>query len=231
MTATAAALLDAARKTLGMHEDPSGSNKQPFAKCAGHANGQPWCASWAVCMARRVGLKLPGESAYTPTLAQAFRDAKRWGTRPAVGAFVFFRWPSMGRIAHVGIVEAVRPDGSIVTLEGNTDDAGGRTGGKVMRHVRRVNVAGYGYPVFAKPPAPVKPPAPAKATLGPYPGRVLRRGLTKDAAVAKVQRRLGLPADGVFGPRTEASVKAFQGARHLTVDGAVGPTTWKELAR
>src|SRR5207249_4164259 len=50
---------------------------------------------------------------------------------------------------HVGLVEAVRADSSIVTIEGNTDERGGGSGGKVMRHVRRANIAGYGYPQYA----------------------------------------------------------------------------------
>lgn len=35
--------------------------------------------------------------------------------------------------------------------------------------------------------------------------------------------------DGIFGPKTEAAVRAFQIDKHLTVDGIAGPQTWAAI--
>lgn len=61
----------------------------------------------------------------------------------------------------------------------------------------------------------------------------LRRG-DDGTAVKRLQALLnvggaGLAEDGNFGPATEAAVRAFQRARHLVVDGIVGPQTWTAL--
>src|ERR671937_2503634 len=55
--------------------------------------------------------------------------------------------------------------------------------------------------------------------------------------VRALQRRLRRagerpgPIDGLFGPRTEAAVRRFQGSHGLAVDGVVGPLTAAALRR
>lgn len=53
--------------------------------------------------------------------------------------------------------------------------------------------------------------------------------VSRGAEVRIAQRRLGITADGVFGPGTLAAVKAFQRSKGLTPDGVVGPATWAAL--
>jgi Transglycosylase-like domain/Putative peptidoglycan binding domain len=53
---------------------------------------------------------------------------------------------------------------------------------------------------------------------------VVKRG-DRGSAVRAIQRELGIPADGVFGPITERSVKRFQRRHGLVPDGIVGPLT------
>lgn len=57
---------------------------------------------------------------------------------------------------------------------------------------------------------------------------LLKKGSTGDD-VKKLQARLGLAADGVFGSGTEAAVKAWQQQNGLTADGIVGSATWAAL--
>ena len=47
--------------------------------------------------------------------------------------------------------------------------------------------------------------------------------------VKKLQTKLGLGADGVFGKGTEEAVKSFQTKSGLTPDGIVGEGTWNKL--
>lgn len=56
----------------------------------------------------------------------------------------------------------------------------------------------------------------------------LRRGANGEL-VKEIQAKVGAKVDGDFGPRTEASVRAFQRTRGLVPDGIVGPKTWAAL--
>ena len=59
-------------------------------------------------------------------------------------------------------------------------------------------------------------------------GGTLRRG-SKGEEVKQMQTKLGLSADGDFGPGTEAALKKWQAANGLTADGVAGPKTLAKL--
>jgi peptidoglycan hydrolase-like protein with peptidoglycan-binding domain len=52
---------------------------------------------------------------------------------------------------------------------------------------------------------------------------------SRGADVKFLQEKLGLTADGIFGPNTDRAVKAFQTKNKLKADGIVGPATWGKL--
>jgi putative chitinase len=57
---------------------------------------------------------------------------------------------------------------------------------------------------------------------------LLKKGSTGED-VKKLQTRLGITADGSFGPGTETKVKEWQALNGLTSDGIVGDGTWGKL--
>ena len=84
-----------------------------------------------------------------------------------------------------------------------------------------------------EPPAePVTPPTrPGQETSGANFDEItsnLRRG-SRGEGVRALQQRLGINADGIFGPATEQAVRAFQQENNLQVDGVVGRQTLAAL--
>jgi putative chitinase len=69
---------------------------------------------------------------------------------------------------------------------------------------------------------------PPRAPISAATTATLRRG-SKGDAVKQMQQKLGIPADGDFGPGTEAAVKKWQAANGLVADGIVGPKTLAAL--
>jgi len=84
--------------------------------------------------------------------------------------------------------------------------------------------------------------APIRGISSSYPGAPLRQGSTGPNVVV-IQTSINriaqnypaipkVPAvDGIFGPKTAASVREFQSIFGLTSDGIVGPATWYALVR
>jgi hypothetical protein len=183
---TAAEFLAAAASEIGYTEitTPAGGNRTKFAAEAGHPNGYSWCLTFLDAIARRTFLELPAgvlATAYTPSAAGDFKRAGRWSEVPQVGAWVFFDFPGDGvnRIQHVAVVEAIHPDGTLTTIEGNTsfDEKGSQShGGAVARRRRSTSaVKGYGLPLYTEPAVQsppvviVKDGTPEAALLAAYP--------------------------------------------------------------
>ncbi|GAA3135550.1 hypothetical protein GCM10010466_27960 [Planomonospora alba] len=111
----------------------------------------PWCAMFVSWVAEQVGLRsTTGSDVYVVTWARRFQLDGRWGTTAVPGALAFFDIDGGGgsgedvyRIDHMGLVKKDNGDGTITTIEGNTDR------GLVEQRVRgKGEVVGYGYPEY-----------------------------------------------------------------------------------
>jgi hypothetical protein len=151
--------LDWMRWNIGIGEHPDGSNTNAITDWFG-MNGQPWCAmtvSAALNMAfgnpdrwqvPGVASTYPQGTAYVPAMVQYFKDAGLFGSEPHVGDVVFYAWTFGSDGDHVGLVEQVVGDGTIVALEGNQNND--------LVRIRRspAVILGYGYPPYDPEPGP-----------------------------------------------------------------------------
>jgi hypothetical protein len=121
------AMVAAARTQVGQSEVPPGSNDSPriaeYRSAVAGAEVGPWCADFASWSAAQAGIPL-GEN------GEGFQSvAALWSWAEANGRAVpaSSGTPEAGDLIvwgseHVGIVESVDPDGTIHTIEGNSED-------------------------------------------------------------------------------------------------------------
>ncbi len=158
---TASDALKLAQAQVGVTEDAAGGGTKfqkwfvssPWAERGVQRDGGAvsdytnanWCDMFVSWIGAQLGVKGMGADAFTRTHAQWFKDQGRWGENATPGAVVFFSWSgskSIDDIDHVGMVMKDNRDGTIQTIEGNTDNA-------VKIRTRDVSsVVGYGYPEY-----------------------------------------------------------------------------------
>ena len=137
-------VLAAARKEVGYKEGANNDNK--FAAIAGHANHQPWCATFIrACFIKGEEEKAIPDSAYCPHIEAwgrghnrvvPVREAKR-------GDLVLFDFSRTGKAEHVGILDydydPTKPN-LIRTIEGNTGAISASEGDGVQKKKRHVSL-------------------------------------------------------------------------------------------
>ncbi|MEV5825587.1 CHAP domain-containing protein [Spirillospora sp. NPDC052242] len=152
-----------AEKQVGIEEDANGEtkfndwyveserSKETVERDGGSLSGYSdaaWCSMFVSWVGSQIGASDQfGHDAYTVTHAQWFKDEGRWGTEPKPGAIVFFDWggsDSIDAIDHVGMVIEEIDDGTVKTVEGNTDSA------VKIRERSTSSIVGYGYPEYAE---------------------------------------------------------------------------------
>lgn len=234
---TAAAMVRAARASLGMGEPNKIQDWYRAKHGNAYAGNFAWCDAAVTYWAHQSGAVaavLPGgDRAYTVYHAQDFQRAGRWRSGTAAntasakpGDIVFFDWGgsnSVGAIDHVGVVEQSLSDGRVQTIEGNTANV-------CARRVRSSGViAGFGRPAYSSADDWME------AIVKKLP--LLKRGDTGE----HVQTLRGLllarshpevkTVEGPFDATVEKAVRAVQTWGKVDVDGEVGPQTWPVLLR
>ena len=132
-------LLDVARAQIGTREGNHDDN--PYGRWFG-MNHAPWCAAFVSWVFAHSGATLaPIQSSKGFMRVAIGREWARTHGRlvrtPKPGdVFFILRRDGTG---HTGIVEQVHPDGTITTIEGNTNGRGSRTGDRVARRVRTIS--------------------------------------------------------------------------------------------
>jgi uncharacterized protein (TIGR02594 family) len=129
----------------------TGNNETKYGKHM-RADKLPWCGSFLNWCADEAGVDVPNVVS-TRAGADAFKKMKRWHAEPKIGDFVFYDFVIDDKtiINHVGLVIR-ESEKQIVTIEGNTSNAGNRNGGEVMVKSRSLGarsfVVGYGRPTY-----------------------------------------------------------------------------------
>src|SRR4051812_42058996 len=124
----AARMVAMAQAEVGQAEQPPGSNNSPRiaqyrSATAGAPGPGPWCAYFTSWLARGAGVPVgdhgQGFGSVDALYAWAQKSGRAIptssGQNPKPGDLIV--WDE-----HIGIVESVRPDGSIQTIEGNSSD-------------------------------------------------------------------------------------------------------------
>ena len=227
---TAQQVIHIAASEIGYKESPPNSNHTKYNVWYG-MDPAKWCAIFVSYCFYVAGLPLPATTpkgfAFCPFGITWFKNKGWWHTTPQVGDVVFYDWQGDGVSDHVGIVEKVNPNGSIVAIEGNTSVGNDSNGGQVMRRTRSGSIKGYGRPPYAPSGVVTPPPHPL------WPGRYifLTSPNMKGDDVLLWQRQMihrewDLEADSVFSERDHEVLIKFQQQKGLEVDGKIGPISW-----
>jgi hypothetical protein len=249
--ATAKDVINEAVKHVGYTE--TGNNITMFGKWYG-MNGAAWCAMFvSYCMNKAgAGALIKGaQTAKGSAQVSAFvrhAQKKKWAkiapSKATTGDIVIFDFPGGYETDHVGFIRKPSGKSVIHTIEGNTSGGAGSqsNGGGVFKRDRSFGVvhsiwrppydapvAVTAEPVAEAPVSPVEAPTPVVAPVtAPKAFTSLKKG-SKGSAVKQVQTKVGVTADGDFGPITEKAVKAYQTKKGIVVTGIVNEETWKRL--
>ncbi len=122
-----AGVLAAVQREVGVAEQPPGSNDAPriaqYRQATAGSGVGPWCAYFTSWAAREAGMPLGDNGQGFGRVDDVYAWAQRTGRAVPNGPGAV---PRPGDLIvwdeHIGVVEAVLPDGSVQTIEGNSSD-------------------------------------------------------------------------------------------------------------
>lgn len=231
--ATAQDILKIASAEVGYKEGKSNSNK--YGKEYG-LNNAPYCVIFLWCVfkwANASNLFYDGKKVASCT--KLYEWAKRNGLIveiPQTGDLVIFDWNKDKVTDHIGIIESTSGS-TLYTIEGNTGDGNASDGDGVYRRTRSTaSKFCYIRPKYSSISAEnfsrykwVQPTAYLPLIKYGAKGMYV---ITLQAILNGLGYDCG-NVDGSYGSKTLMSVKAFQKANRLVIDGDVGKDTWSKL--
>lgn len=201
-------ILSIAAGEIGTTEHPSGSNKNKYGKAYGW-DGVSWCVMFVWwCFHQLEADKIFGtKTASCSALATYYKSIKRWVSSGIKrGDLVIMTWNSARTPQHIGIVESVNANGSLVTIEGNTSTTSNDNGGAVMRRTRpRSCVVGACRPDYY---------ANENVTVGGTSLNTVKGTTANETKMIKaIQTAIGANADGEIGTQTMSDIACKLGAK------------------
>lgn len=129
-------------KEVGVREltgNNDGIAVERYLRCVGLNKGNPWCAAFVVWCHIQAGINIPHSgycpNLFTPKYLVWVRTSKKLQGHPLAGDIFGIWFANRRRIAHTGFVDEWG-EKYVITVEGNTNDAGSREGDGVYRKRR-----------------------------------------------------------------------------------------------
>lgn len=258
---TAEQALEVARSQVGVAERPRGSNRTPYGEWFGF-NGVAWCSIFVAWVLAQIGIDPRHAIDGYASCAQALAGWRRLGrtrkkTDVQPGDVLFFKIGRRGNATnHTGFARSApyRPRRlsflKVDTIEGNTNSAGSRTGGMVLRKTRPMSqVVGVARPQYVAGIPPQVIPGDEAARLAFWFAATFDQ--TAEAARPSVFPVLHQgdggdwvkvwqgafdwaageadPIDGEYGPSTADTVRRVQKLAGQQVTGSIDVATWGAL--
>ena len=185
-----------------------------------------WCAEFAKWVWQNGDENISGLTGASGSFYVYGQNHGTLSNTPKVGDAVVFNYHGGGSADHVAIVISVDTSNHTIKSVGGNErgypgvvaEDGPYSWTVGWSSYWGMNISGYVAPVGGHNACPAQI---QNGSTGPSVG-VLQSDLNYDINAK-------LTVDWQFGPLTEAAVKNFQAAKHITVDGIVGPQTWTAL--